>query len=90
MAGKLFYRHYILHYIYYAKYKYREKYMSHLLRLCVKEESRLRKLRLTHPQKRWQEIRFPAYQGCYQIHIPRTFFTRKSGRGTNDPLTVLF
>lgn len=32
MAGKLFYRHYILHYIYYAKYKYREKYMSHLLR----------------------------------------------------------
>ena len=51
MAGKLFYRHYILHYIYYAKYKYREKYMSHLLRLCVKEESRLRKLRLTHPKK---------------------------------------
>ncbi len=43
MAGKLFYRHYILHYIYYAKYKYREKYMSHLLRLCVKEESRLQK-----------------------------------------------
>ncbi len=51
MAGELFYRHYILHYIYYAKYKYREKYMSHLLRLCVKEESRLRKLRLTHPKK---------------------------------------